>query len=81
MFIIKMKLVIQLPFMGSVLSKKKLHGDKVVTMQLVGLVRFVGSDIYHSFGGIQWGIPNLASIPSTCFTSADRTRLSMIING
>ena len=67
MFIIKMKLVIQLPFIGSVLSKKKLHGDKVVTMQLVGLIRFVGSDIYHSFGGIPWGIPNLASIPSTFF--------------
>ena len=57
MFIIKIKWVILLPFIGSVLSKKKLHSDKVVTMQLVGLVRFVSSDKYHSFGGIPWGIP------------------------
>ena len=78
MFIIKMKWVI---FIGSVLSTKKVHGDKVVTMQLVGLVRFVSSDKYHSFGGIPWGIPNPASIPSTFFTLADRTRLSMVING
>ena len=44
-----------------------MHGDKVVTMQLVGLVKFVSSDKYHSFGGIPWGIPNPASIPSTFF--------------
>ena len=67
LFIRKIKWVIQLPFIGSVLSKKKLHGDKAVTMQLVGLVKFVSSDKYHSFGGIPWGIPNPASIPSNFF--------------
>ena len=66
LFIIKIKWVIQLPFIGSVLSKKKkLHGDKVVTMQLVGLVKFVSSDKYHSFGGMPWEIPNPPSVPST----------------
>ena len=58
-----------------------MHGDKVVTMQLVGLIRFVSSDKYHSFGRNPWGIPNPANIPSTFFTSADRTRLSIVING
>ena len=36
-------------------------------MQLVGLARFVSSDKHHSFGGIPWGIPNPAGIPSTFF--------------
>ena len=58
--------MIQLPFSGSVLSKKCCMVTNV-TMQLVGLVKFVSSDKYHSFGGIPWGIPNPASIPSTFF--------------
>ena len=67
MFIIKIKWVIQLPFIGSESCVKKLHGDKVIIMQLVGLVRFVSSDKYHSFGRNPWGIPNPASILSAFF--------------
>ena len=37
--------MIQLPFIGSVLSKKKLHGDKVVTMQLNNWLVLVGLSV------------------------------------
>ena len=76
--------MIQLPFIGSVLSKKKLHGDKVVTMQLNNWLVLLGLSVLtntihlvESHGEFRIQL----AYRQPFFTSADRSRLSMVING